>query len=159
MGRCEGPIQDLILNNPLPLPELFSQSPGKQLSALPCPNSNIWSTDQPAALLPPDDVQDETPPRIFGDLDILEPLVPVGQPPPFVTADHFNSFIFLSRLLKTHDKLNALDIRMMQNLDPHFRLIMSNAPKHKEYVVDKDGIFYKQLCIHLFERGKIKEKR
>ena len=85
------------------------------------------------------------PPYIFGYLDILEPIVSVGQLPPFVTTDLFNSLIFLSRLLKTHDKLNALDIRIVQNLDPHFRNIMTNALKHKDFVVDKDRILFKHI--------------
>ena len=126
------------------LPDLFSQSPAIQTRALPCPTSDIWPANKPATLPPPDDLQDGTPPQIFGDLNILDPL-PIGQPPDFITTDHFNSLLFLSFLLKTNDNLSAMDLQMMQQLDPHFRLIMSNAAKHKDYSVDKDGILFKHL--------------
>ena len=72
--------------------------------------------------------------------------LPVGDaPPPFVSKDHFNSMIFLSRLLKTNDELTPLDILLMQHLDPHFRLIMDNVEKHKDYSVDRSGILFKHI--------------
>ena len=62
-----------------------------------------------------------------------------------MSNDHFNSMLFLSRLLKTNDKLTALDLQMMQEVDPHFKLIMSNVSKHKDYSFDKNGILFKHL--------------
>ena len=104
----------------------------------------IWPARDPVLLPPPDDDQADNPPQIIGDLQILDPL-PVGEPPPFMSKDHFNSMLFLSRLLKTNDKLTPLDLQMMQNLDPHFKLIMTNVAKPKDYSIDRNGILFKHI--------------
>ena len=92
---------------------------------------DIWSADPATHVVPPTDIPNEdAPPHIFGDLAILDPLSPGSTPPPFVTKDHFNSLLLLSRLLKTHDKLTSVDIKMMQELDQHFRDVIKNINKH-----------------------------
>ena len=54
---------------------------------LPGPSSDIWPNRNPTILSPPDDIQDDNPPQIFGDLQVLDPL-PIGEePPPFVSKD------------------------------------------------------------------------
>ena len=109
------------------------------------PSSDIWPDRDPAIQPPPNDQQDENPPQIFGDLQLMNPLPPGDKPPPFVSKDHFNSLVFLSRLLKTNDKLTPVDISLMQKLDPHFRQIMQNVDKHKDYSIDRSVILFKQI--------------
>ena len=74
--------------DPPQMPDLFSPHLPTALSDLPCPVTDIWSPDQAARVIPPvDTLNEDAPPHIFGDLEIMEPLMPVSQPPPFVIKD------------------------------------------------------------------------
>jgi hypothetical protein len=90
--------------------------------------TNIW----PAPDFPPQS-------QIIGDLPHIE-LPERKQHPPFVSNDHFNSLLFLSRLLRTQDNLSSKDIIAMQRSEPIFNQIFDNIQKHGEYKLDKNGI-------------------
>ena len=139
-NRSKANIHPLVSD---PLPRHY---PLSSITDLHCPASDIWSNAPATTVQEPAGKPDENaPPQIFGDLTIMDPLSTGSTPPPFITKDHFNSRLLLSRLLKTHDKLTSLDIKMMQESDPHFREVIKNINHHKDFSHDPDGILFKHV--------------
>ena len=68
-----------------------------------------------------------------------------NNPIPFVDKNKFNSLLFLARLLKTNDHLSPKDICSLQQVEPHFRLIMQNINRNQNFVMDKNNILFKKI--------------
>ena len=121
--------------------------PDKQHTAasnqyFPAPTTNMWPGPDFQPLPTPTVIQAEPPQsQIIGDLPHMQ-LPASKQHPPFVTKDHYNSLLFLSRLLRTQDNLSSRDIIAMQKSEPLFSQIFNNIEKHSDYKLDKNGILF-----------------
>ena len=80
----------------LPTKPPQTAAPGRYF---PAPSTNVWPTPAIDPLPLPNVLQDEPPgSQIIGDLPNLQ-LPEVEEHPPSVSKEHYNSLLFLSRLL------------------------------------------------------------
>ena len=108
--------------------------------------SDVWPERDLPLPDPPTEDQQQNIDQIFGDLQTLQPIPATTKSSiPFVSKDHFNSLLFLSRLLKTNDRLTPKDISSLQQVEPYFREIMSTIKKEKNFELDKNGILFKKI--------------
>ena len=103
----------------------------------PAPSTNIWPSLAVQPLPAPDVFQQEPPQsQIIGDLPILQ-LPEIKEPPPNISKEHYNSLLFLSRLLRTQDNLRSYDIISMQKSEPLFNQLIE---KYNEYKLGRNFI-------------------
>ena len=113
-----------------PTKQQQTAAPGRYF---PAPSTDVWPSPDIDPLPPPNVLQDEPPEsQIIGDLPNLQ-LPEIKQPPPSVSKEHYNSLLFLSRLLRTQDNLSAKDIISMQKAKPLFSQIFDDVERYKEY--------------------------
>jgi hypothetical protein len=129
-------------SGPRPPTKLQTAAPGRYF---PAPSTDMWPSSNIDPLPPPNVLQDEPPhSQIIGDLPNLQ-LPEINEPPPSVSKDHYNSLLFLSRLLRTKDNLSAEDIKSMQKAEPLFSQVFDNVEKYNEFKLDKNGILFKLI--------------
>ena len=111
----------------------------------PAPITNIWPGSPIEPLSTPDIDQDEpSDSQILGDLHQID--LPRNQDlPPNVSKRHYNSLLFLARLLKTQDNLTSRDIIGMQKSEPLFSRMFDELGRHDDFSVDSNGILFKLI--------------
>ena len=134
-------LRDVI--GPAPRPSTSKQPTVPEY--FPAPTTDIWPGTATEPLSTPDIDQDEPPgSQIFGDLNQIE--LPRNQDlPPNVSKRHYNSLLFLARLLKTQDNLSSKDIIGMQKSEPLFSRMFDELGQHDDYSVDSNGILFKLI--------------
>ena len=122
-----------------------NQQPAGASQYFPAPESNIWPRPAIQQLPIPNEDQDEPPiDQIIGDLPNLR--IPKSNDlPPSMSKHHYNSLLFLSRLLQSKDNLSSKDITAMQKSEPMFCQIFKEIERYDDFKIDKNGILFKLI--------------